>query len=327
MTQTGISTEWLLQGFKYELEVKVKPKTVEYYCGHVSRFLGWARTAGLANDIRLISKHHIHSFFHHLLEETPTAIGGNGSHRQVRRTDNSRWPYYVSLKRFFSWLLEEGYVDHNPMDEVKLARPNPPPIEPYSADHIKRMLNVLDSDWRLARTPRQKMLAARDRAVLLLFLESGLRCSEMAGLRSSDIDLARQRISLHIGKNGKGRMVGFAAQTRKALWLYLGLRGSDVGSEALWLTEECRPLAIEGIRQIIRRLKKDAGLQHLRGSVHKLRHTFATAYLRHTRDMKGTRLLLGHSTLAMTERYTQFIDAEDALRAYDGQGPLDWLME
>ena len=49
--------------------------------------------------------------------------------------------------------------------------------------------------------------------------------------------------------------------------------------------------------------------------------------MKHTRDMKGLKLLLGHSTLAMTERYTQFIDAEDALKAYDGQGPLDWINE
>ena len=86
-------------------------------------------------------------------------------------------------------------------------------------------------------------------------------------------------------------------------------------------------MALSGVSQIIRRLKKDAGLQHLRGSVHKLRHTFATSYLRQTRDMKGCRLLLGHNSLAMVERYTQFVEAEDALRAYDSQGPVDWLTQ
>ena len=66
-------------------------------------------------------------------------------------------------------------------------------------------------------------------------------------------------------------------------------------------------------------------MQGLKGSVHKLRHTGATVTLKHTRDMKGLKLLLGHSTLAMTERYTQFVEAEDALKAYDGEGPLDWI--
>ena len=84
-------------------------------------------------------------------------------------------------------------------------------------------------------------------------------------------------------------------------------------------------MAKHGAQQIILRLKKDAGIEHVKGSIHRLRHTFATTYLRHTHDMKGCRLLLGHSTLAMTERYTQFIDIEDALGAYRKDGPLDWM--
>jgi len=165
------------------------------------------------------------------------------------------------------------------------------------------------------------MLAARDKAVLMLLLESGLRLGELVGLRIADVDLTRQRVVVWEGKMGKGRVVGFGPQTKRALWRYLGLRAGELEHDALWVTEEWRPLTKHGVQEIIRRLKRDAGLQHIKGSVHKLRHTFATAYLRHTRDMKGCRLLLGHSTLAMTERYTQFIEAEDALKAYDGKGP------
>jgi integrase/recombinase XerD len=124
---------------------------------------------------------------------------------------------------------------------------------------------------------------------------------------------------------GKGRIVGFGPQTKKGLWRYIGLRGDSLEHDALWITKERQPLTEHGIQQIIRRLKKNAGLEYVKGSVHKLRHTFATIYLRHTRDMKGCRLLLGHSTLVMTERYTQFIDAEDALRAYGDKGPLNWM--
>ena len=124
---------------------------------------------------------------------------------------------------------------------------------------------------------------------------------------------------------GKGRIAGFGSQTKKSLWRYLGLRGDDLPHDSLWVTEEEQHLSKHGVQQIIHRLKRSAGIQYVSGSVHKLRHTFAIVYLRHTRDMKGCRLLLGHSTLAMTERYTQFIDAEDALKAYDSKDPLDWL--
>lgn len=326
MMVTRTNIEWLLEGFRYELEVRLRPKTIEYYCGFISRFVRWTRSVGIADDIRLIDKRHILSFFHYLLQDTETAIGGNGSRRYIYRSEKTLWPYNVSLKRFFSWIVKEGYLENNPMDEVIIARPEPSPIEPYRPDHIERMLKLLDFNWHNARTQRQKMIAARDRAVLILFLESGLRCGEMADLKLADIDLPRQRLIVRDSKNKKGRIVGFGQQSKKALWQYLSLRSLQYDGDAMWVTEECNPMALEGIRQIIRRLKKDCGLEYVKGSVHKLRHTFGTTYYKQTRDMKGTRLLLGHSTLAMTERYTQFIEAEDALKAYDGRGPLDWLM-
>lgn len=111
---------------------------------------------------------------------------------------------------------------------------------------------------------------------------------------------------------GKGRLVGFGPQTRKALWRYIGPSSNQVKGDALWLTEEGRPLTKHGIQQIIRRLKNDAGLRHVKGSVHKPPHTFCTAFLRQTHDMKELRLLLGHSTLAMMERYTAFIEEAPA---------------
>ena len=315
-----------MEGFKYELETQVKPKTVEYYIDHARVFTRWAQNGGQISNPRLLTKRDIQTFFHYLTDNPVIVIKGNGARREIKRTERTRWHYYRSLRRFLTWVKEEGYLKENPIEQIKLAQPKPPPIDPYHPDHISRMLKVLDHNWKVATTPRQRMLAARDRAVLLLFLESGLRLSELTSLQIQDIDLKRQRVFVREGKMGQGRLAGFGSDTKKALWRYLGLRQTDFDSNALWLTEEGHPLSIHGVCEIIRRLKKDTGLQQLKGSVHKLRHTFATTYLKHTRDMKGCRLLLGHSSLAMVERYTQFIEAEDALEAYDHHGPLDWLM-
>jgi len=113
MVQTRITTEWLLEGFKYELEATSRPKTVEYYCGHVQRFLRWAKGAGIPQEAHLIDKRHIQSFFHHLLQETETAVAGNGSRRGLQRTERTRWPYYRSLRRFFEWAIKEGYLEES----------------------------------------------------------------------------------------------------------------------------------------------------------------------------------------------------------------------
>jgi len=320
----NVSWEWLIQGFKFELETKLKPKTVKDYCNHISYFARWAQ-ANNKGDPCSITKRDIQEFLHYIASNPAIFSAGNGTKRVVQRDENSRWHHYFPLKRFFTWALNERYIDQDPVDGIILRPSDAAPIEPYKSEHIGTFLRVLEHDWRVATTSRQKMLAARNRAVLSLFLDSFIRLEECSQLNVSDIDLDRKRVLVRKSKTGKPRVTGFSPQTKKFLWCYLGLRGDDLGHDALWVTEEGLPLSKHGVQEIIRRLKEDAGLQGLKGSVHKLRHTGATVTLKHTRDMKGLKLLLGHSTLAMTERYTQFIEAEDALKAYDGQGPLDWI--
>jgi integrase/recombinase XerD len=264
-------------------------------------------------------------FFNYLLEETEIPVGNNGSRRKVHRTKNSLWPYYRSLKRFFGWCVQEGYIDHNPIDGIKVDVPKDPPIDPWRPEHVNKMTQILEQDWKAARTPRQRMLAARDQAVFSLFLESFIRLDELAKLKIEDINMDQKCLLVRKGKMGKGRWAGFGPKTQKSLWRYVGLRRGFANSNELWLTEEGRPLSSRGIQEIFRRLKREAGLQRIKGSIHKMRHTGATTTLKHTRDMKGLKLLLGHETLAMTERYTQFIEAQDALKAYDSQEPLDWI--
>jgi len=320
----NISWEWLLAGFKIDLETQVKPRTAKDYCEHISYFTRWARDNN-KGDSCSITKRDIQEFLHFVASTPAIFVTSNGTERRIQRDENSRWHHYYPLKRFFTWAVKEGYQEQNPIDGIALKPPKAAPIEPYKPEHIDAFVKVLDYDWQTAATTRQKMLAARDRAVLFLFLDSFIRLEECSQLTVGDIDLHRQRILVRKSKTGKSRVTGFGPQTKKALWRYLGLRGDIHEHDALWITEEGHPLSKHGVQEIMRRLKKDAGLQNLKGSIHKLRHTGATITLKHTRDMKGLKLLLGHSSLAMTERYTQFIEAEDVLRSYDGQGPLDWI--
>ncbi|MDD5095730.1 MAG: tyrosine-type recombinase/integrase [Dehalococcoidia bacterium] len=325
MVQNG-TWEWLLEGFKLDLETQVKNNTVEYYYGRIRSFVRWATGEGQLTDPRLVGKRDIQAFFHHLTHTPDVVVANNGTRRKFRRGDNYAWHYYRCLKRFFTWMVEEEhFLEQSPMDGIRMKAPKDPPVEPWRPEHINLMFDVIKHSWRTATTERQRMLAARNEAVLSFFLESFVRLEELTSLEVADVYLEKKRALVKKGKMGKGRWVGFGPQTKKALWRYLGLRSSLADHGALWITEEGRPLTKHGIQEIFRRLKRDAGLQHVRGSVHKLRHTGATISLKHTHDMKGLRLLLGHSTLAMTERYTQFIEVEDALKAYDQNGPLDWI--
>ena len=132
--QTKETTEWLLEGFNYEIGSTLDPDTVYYYCGHVRWFLSWAKTSDLPKEAYLLTKRHILNFFNHLLQENEIPIGNNGSRRTVHRTKDSLWPYYRSLKRFFGWCVEEAYLDNSPMDGIKIEAPKDRPLcERYRA--------------------------------------------------------------------------------------------------------------------------------------------------------------------------------------------------
>ena len=312
------TVQWALDGFKFDLETEVKPKTVDYYHSRVKIFSKWASETRIINSPTLVSKREIQAFLHDL------SLGGESTKTGLN-TERYRWPYYRALKRFFNWATDEGIVETSPIESIRLRAPNDPPIEPYRPEHIERIFRILDAEHKLAHTPRETMRAARNTAIVSLFLESGIRLSELVNLNCNDVDLESKSIIVRNGKMGKGRIAGFGPKTKKALWRYMGARSNDIDHDALWVSEEYTPMTTNGVQSIFRRLKEAAGLGSIKGSIHRLRHTFATTYLRHTRDMKGCRILLGHSSMAMTERYTSYLDAKDALSMYNGQGPLDWI--
>jgi site-specific recombinase XerD len=126
------SWEWLIQGFKIELETQVKPKTVKDYCSHISYFVRWIQVnnKGYPNSI---SKRYIQEFLHYVASAPATFTTGNGTLRLVQRDENSRWHHYFPLKRFFTWAFNEGYLEQNPIDDITLKPPDAAPEAILSA--------------------------------------------------------------------------------------------------------------------------------------------------------------------------------------------------
>ena len=161
----------------------------------------------------------------------------------------------------------------------------------------------------------------RDRAILLLLLDTGLRVSEAGGLRLGDL---RADGTLKVrGKGSKERIVPVGATARTAIVRYLGQRGpgrpttrsSSAGAGAL---------DGRGIQQAIRRLKTRIGVTG-RLSPHSLRHTFARSYLVNGGDVFSLQRILGHTTLDMVKRYVALADV-DLVERHRGASPADRLM-
>jgi len=242
------------------------PDTVEYYRGILSCFLWYAGQEGWADDARLLNEWHIREFLGYVATEANRwQKQGNGSESSSRKASSRTvHHYYSALRAFFNWAVKEGFLAESPLAKVKVARSKPKVIQPYSLEHIRRMLQVCDQDYQ----HNAKFLGSRNKAVILVLLDSGLRLSELARIELRDIDTERGWIRV-TGKGGKERIVCIGKVAQKALWRYLMYRG-ETSRQECWLSEEGRPLQAWGIQSCVDRLKKRAGINE-EGCVHRFR--------------------------------------------------------
>ena len=163
-------------------------------------------------------------------------------------------------------------------------------------------------------------LSLRNRAIVLMFLDTGLRLSELANIQLSEIDFDRGMIKV-MGKGSKERFVAVGKKAQKAILRYLLKR--DDRHSCLWVTEERQPLRARGIQMVIKRARRRAGITGVRCSPHIFRHTFALNFLRGGGNPRELQCLLGHTSIDMSMRYVAALGAVDALRAHERASPVD----
>jgi len=247
-------------------------------------------------------------------------MAGNNCRRFAQPQPSKAWRYYKAIRRLFNWSVEEGLLENSPVKGLRFKAPPPPPIQPYNLDELKRLLAVCELDIKT----RARFCGLRNKGMILLFLDSGLRSSELALLSLSDIDL-EQRVVRVVGKGNKIGICPFSSKTAKAIWFYLLERKKRAKCDALWITEEGRPFTVSGVSSWFVRLKQRAGVNSS-GRVHRLRHTAALQYLRGAKDSFLLQLFLRHEDLTMSRRYTQGLKQEEAIKAHrNGASPVEGL--
>ena len=317
----GTSLKSLVGGFVLTKQTEGKsPRTVEYYRENLKRFLWYAEKQGWSDDIRLLTEWHIREFLGYVASETCRwGLQGNGSETSQKKASHSTvHHYFVVLSVFFSWLVIDGFLRESPLARIKVAKPKPKVIKPYEKDDIKRMIGVCDYDYE----HNAKFLGSRNKAIVLVLLDTGIRLSELVGMNVGDIDIRNGNIRV-TGKGSKERMVKIGKISQKAVWKYLMYR-HDNGQHRLWLTEEGKILGQRGVQSLVERLLQRAGINGS-GSVHRFRHTFALNFLRVDKNVFNLQYLLGHSELEMVRRYTTTLGMEDALKAHEKASPADIL--
>lgn len=242
---------------------------------------------------------HLRSY---LSEQTRRGISSETIHRT-----------YGGLRCFFKFLTREGLMHRNPMELVERPRRERQLIRPMSPEQMRALLDQADT---------RSFMGLRNRAMMLLMLDSGLRLSEVLGLRLSQLDLEAGELIV-LGKGRKERRVPVAGFMQRTLRDYLRKRVQTRGaSDLVFVSRSGRRLTSRHLQLVVKRYGLQAGLTGVRVSPHTLRHTFATQYIRNGGDPFSLQAILGHSTLEMVRNYVNLAsrDVADQHRKFS---PLD----
>ncbi len=220
--------------------------------------------------------------------------------------------YYRPIKAFFRWYWDEFELEQrNPIDKVKIdpARVNPKAGIPI--EHIERMIEACKSSNRL-----------RDKAILLCLLDSGARATELCRLNVGDVDLITGEVQIINAKGSKDRSVRFGDKALRALRRYLRTRPNLRATSPLFATRSGEQFTRFSLRLLVDRRAEDAGLPH--PGLHDFRRRCAYEMLRRGVPTKVISHYLGHSSVAVTERYLA-MDDEDVLEAHRRSSPADHM--
>lgn len=201
-----------------------------------------------------------------------------------------------SLKSFFKFLMKQGIVSVNPLRLITGPKTKKPLPTFVKEGEMEALLDGdgFDEDFE----------GVRNRLILEMFYDTGMRRSELVGIKNSDVDYEAMQIKV-TGKRNKQRLIPFAEGLKNLMLAYTEVRNREVGANGEWffVRKNGEPLSTGIVYTVVR--KKLSELSTLaKRSPHVLRHSFATSMLNNGAELNAVKELLGHSSLASTSVYT-----------------------
>ncbi len=274
------------------VERRLAGNTVENYRRDLLAFSAWMRTKGI-DEFRTLTGEHLRSF---IADEHRRRLSPASLQRRLS-----------ALRSFFQHLLKHSELVANPAQGLRA--PKAP----------RKLPQVLDADemTRLVEVPTDTTLGRRDRAMLELLYSSGLRLSELCGLRWRELDLGEGLVRV-TGKGDKTRLVPVGSHARAALqeWKTETTPTPDL---PVFPGRGGAPISPRAVQLRLRQIARQQGIWK-RVHPHLLRHSFASHVLESSGDLRGVQELLGHADIATTQIYTH-LDFQHLAKVYDSAHP------
>jgi site-specific recombinase XerD len=273
------------------------PKTITWYRWNLGAFERWLRANNRSTLLADLSVTDARAF---LQSETQREIKcpdhPTGIARPGKLSDRTLHCYARAIRALFRWLVEEEYLDKNPMQKLK-----PPKLE----QRMKQILTPEEIQHLLDGTNPNTFFGARMYAMIALLYDSGLRASELLGVNLSDIQWTEYQVRV-MGKGRKERLVPFGPAVHKALRRYITLRESFVRDETqtLFITHDGRRLVPNALTLAVKRLGKKVGVP--RAHPHLFRHSAAVAAVMNGANQFELKRILGHTQLGTTDGYMDY---------------------
>ncbi len=277
--------EKLIQKYKeYLISQNYSKHTLRAYLGDVEQFHDFIKKFFPDENVNVedINKSMFRDFLQHLSEQK------DGNRTLARKV--------ISIKAFFSYMIQNGFTHHNPLIEIKI---------PKFEKHAATFLTENDMRFVLQIPDQEDIFGIRNLAILELLYSTGIRIGELSGLKIKDVDFRQNQIKV-LGKRSKTRIIPMGSFAITALEKYLKIRDSfikTVDVPEFFLSKNGNPLSADELRYIVNKYLKVIE-KSKNYSPHTLRHTFATHMLDHGADLRSVQELLGHSSLTSTEVYT-----------------------
>lgn len=290
-----MKTAEVVSHFLLDCSVTLSPQTLRWYEYHLTR---WVEVA--PDQLEEVRPLHITTYLTQRKAVVQPTTGKPLSSHTLHGDAQV-------IARFLRWAVAQEYLDRFNFQALKMPKIEQKVIEVFSPAQIRQMLQACKqepSPW----------LVARDRAIILFLLDTGVRSAELCGLTLDRLSIGTKTARV-MGKGRKERDVGYGAQTAQQLALYIRrYRRADPGVEALFTNKRGEGLTGSGLDQMLYRLEAWTTISGIRVSAHTFRHTFAVTYLSQGGDVHALSKLLGHTSIETTELYLRAMTAKQVIK-------------